>query len=390
MNRLLICLLAVFTGNRLQQPSLFLQPPDRSATFQHAIQTGTAATGDSSYITQQVRAAIKLHTGEFPSKTQLSLALIQNGSVTFYGVIKEQGHLIAVNNEARIFETGSITKVFTATLLADLVVQKELGLDDRIDTCYPFAFNKGMQFSFRQLANHTSGLPRMPSNFAAAKTSPGNPYRNYNRALLEDYLKNEVTVLQAGGEKYAYSNLGAGLLGYTLGLIQKTSFPLLLKKRVLTPFNMQHTYLYPDNPEGQLVRGLDAAGNEVPNWDFDVLSGAGGLRSCASDLSLFALAQFDSTRRQLALTRIPTFRVNDRLQIGLGWHIIQTDYGTTLYWHNGGTAGYSSSMALDPASRNGVILLSNVSAFHPHKEHIDQLCFELARLIEKKAEATPG
>lgn len=323
----------------------------------------------------------------FPDKTQFAIALIQNGTVSFLGLLKEQDSILTVNNSNAIFEIGSITKVFTATVLADLVINKKLNLEDRINTYYPFPFNQNIEPDLKSLANHTSGLPRLPSNFAAAKTAPLNPYKNYGSRQLEHYLKNELSLQQPAGEKFEYSNLGAGLLGYTLGLSQKTSFPALLKKLVLDKYHMQHTYTCALQAGSQLVKGRNANGNEVPNWDFDVLFGGGGLLSCTKDLAMFATAQFDASNKELALTRIPTFTVSNRVQIGLGWHIIHTNYGRQLYWHNGGTGGYSSSMAVDIASQKGIIILSNVSAFHPQKERIDQLCFSLARLIEKKTEA---
>ncbi|MCD2425565.1 beta-lactamase family protein [Niabella pedocola] len=323
----------------------------------------------------------------FPEKTQFSIAVLQNGTVSFVGLIKDQERIRAVNNSTAIFEIGSITKVFTATVLADLVTRKKLQLEDKINPYYPFLFNQNIQPDLKSLANHTSGLPRLPSNFAAARTAPLNPYKNYGSLQLEDYLKNELSLQQPAGEKFEYSNLGAGLLGYTLGLSQKTSFPELLKKLVLNKYHLQHTYTSARQTGSQLVKGLNEKGNEVPNWDFDVLFGGGGLLSCAQDLAMFATAQFHASNKELALTRMPTFTVSDRMQMGLGWHIIHTNDGRQLYWHNGGTGGYTSSMAIDIAAQAGIIILSNISAFHPQKERVDQLCFALARLIGKKKAA---
>ncbi|MCF3112023.1 beta-lactamase family protein [Niabella sp. CC-SYL272] len=323
----------------------------------------------------------------FPEKTQFSIAVIQSGKISFFGLLKEKDSILEINNSTAIFEIGSITKVFTAAVLADLVIRKKIKLEDFINTYYPFPFHQNIQLNFKSLSNHTSGLPRLPANFAAAKTAPLNPYKNYGARQLEDYLKNELSLQQPTGARYEYSNLGAGLLGYTLGRSQKTTFPDLLKKTVLDKYQMRHSYIRPEQAGPQLVKGLNEKGDEVPNWEFDALFGGGGLLSCTKDLALFAMAQFDASNKELALTRVPTFTVSDRMQMGLGWHIISTNYGRQLYWHNGGTGGYSSSMAINASSGNAVILLSNVSAFHPQKDRIDQLCFNLARLIAKKTEA---
>ncbi len=88
------------------------------------------------------------------------------------------------------------------------------------------------------------------------------------------------------GETYQYSYLGAGLLGHLLAQISKTTYEHLLDS---------------------LVTGLDAAGKDTPNWDFQVIVGAGGILSSVHDMSLFAKAQFDLKNEDLKLTRQTTF-----------------------------------------------------------------------------------
>lgn len=65
------------------------------------------------------------------------------------------------------------------------------------------------------------------------------------------------------------------------------------------------------------------------------------------------------------MTRKPTFDINKGMKIGWGKHILKTEKGFNWIWHNGGTGGYTSSMVLDTEKKNGVIILSNVSAFNP-------------------------
>lgn len=103
--------------------------------------------------------------------------------------------------------------------------------------------------------------------------------------------------------------------------------------------------------------------------------------SNTEDLSKFALAQFDKNNTKLILTQKPTFKVNENMSVGLGWHILKTENEGELIWHNGGTGGYTSSMALDIDKQNGVIILSNVSAYHKKMTNIDKLCFELIETL---------
>ena len=134
--------------------------------------------------------------------------------------------------------------------------------------------------------------------------------------------------------------------------------------------------------KGNLVKGLNNEGNDVPNWEFSVLAGAGAIFSTVEDLSQFAISQFDNSNKELKLTRKKTFEVNENMDIGLGWHILKSQSKNFWYWHNGGTGGYSSSMVIDENTKNGIIILSNVSAFNPNMGNIDKLCIELMKTIE--------
>lgn len=96
----------------------------------------------------------------------------------------------------------------------------------------------------------------------------------------------------------------------------------------------------------------------------------------------FAAAQFDPKNKELALRRIPTFEVNENMKIGLGGHILKSKNGEDLFWHNGGTGGYSS-MILNTNDKTAIIILSNLSAYHTKASNIDKLCFELINQTEK-------
>lgn len=318
----------------------------------------------------------------FPEATQLALAIVRNGELSFAGVMRQGDSLVLVNNQQSVFEIGSITKVFTSTILAQAVVAKGLRLNEPINKHLPFALKAETQITFSQLANHTSGLPRMPSNFQlTAFMNPGNPYKNYTEEKLKEYLMKELKLENEPGLKNNYSNLGAGLLGYTLTQYNGKDFETLLRDQVFSPLGMVHTTTLREQLSGTLIKGLSETGKEVSNWDLSALAGAGGILSTAEDLSKFALAQFDASNRALALTQKETFRINDKMGVGLGWHLLYDSPDATWLWHNGGTGGYTSSMALDVERKNGIILLSNVSAFSRHMKNIDDLCFALMRTL---------
>ena len=128
---------------------------------------------------QITKAQLKLifeKTSVFPENTEVSVAIIENGITKFYGIRRTNDSIQAIDNRRSIFEIGSITKVFTATLLADFVIEHQIGLDENINTYLKLPFRDDQKISFRKLANHTSGLPRLPTNLDLNIVDPGNPY----------------------------------------------------------------------------------------------------------------------------------------------------------------------------------------------------------------------
>lgn len=313
----------------------------------------------------------------FPQNTQLAIGIIRNGEITYYGVTRKDDSVQTVTNQDRAFEIGSITKVFTAALLADLILRKKVSPDEPINAHLPAMSKENPAITFAQLSNHTSGLPRLPPNLNLLFADQSNPYKDYGPEKLNEYLAGEITLTDPPGTKYAYSNLGAGLLGYTLATIENTTYETLLQNRILIPLRMTNTTTDRSRVNDRLVKGRNHEGNEVSNWDLNVLAGAGGIVSTIEDLGKFAIAQFDPLNGVLAMTRKPTFQVNEKGSVGLGWHISQEADGRTRVVHSGGTGGYTSSIVLDIENRNGIIILSNVSAFNPQMRNIDKLAFEL-------------
>ncbi|MFZ1703823.1 MAG: serine hydrolase domain-containing protein [Saprospiraceae bacterium] len=320
----------------------------------------------------------------FPNNTELSIAIIDSGMVQYLGIKRLDDTIRFAINSQDVFEIGSLSKVFTATLLANISLENILNLDDNIQDYLGFDIKTSDTITFKTLANHTSGLPRLPSNLNMFMADRNNPYSAYNSKDLIEYLTNKVELKSKPGNKYDYSNLGAGILGYALAEIKKSTYEDLLHEKIFSKYHMTNSTTQKDKIKNHLVKGLNPSGEVTPNWDFDVLAGGGAILSNIEDLTAFGLAHFETTNEELLITQIPTFVVNEKMSLGLGWHILKGPKGGDILWHNGGTGGYSSSMALDIAKKNGIIILSNVSAFHKNKGNLDQLCFELIKWLEEK------
>ena len=281
-----------------------------------------------------------------------------------YGKL-DQGDERALNGDT-IFEIGSATKVFTSLLLADMVQHGEVALADPVAKFLPAEVKVpergGRAITLVDLSTHTSGLPRMPSNFHPR--DPSNPYADYTVDQLYQFLSGYQLTRDIGSQ-FEYSNLGGGLLGLALAHRAGTDYEALVRSRITGPLGMTSTgiTLTPEM-KARLAVGHDAQLKPVPNWDLPALAGAGALRSSANDMLTFLAANLGYVSSSLAPamasmlavrrpTGIPGFS-----EIGLGW-LISKPSDRELVWHNGGTGGYRSFIGYDRKNRVGIVVLSN-------------------------------
>lgn len=280
--------------------------------------------------------------------------------------LARQGDAAALRTDA-LFEIGSITKAFTALLLADAVVRGDLKLDgaveDALPSGTPLRDAAGDPIRWVDLATHRSGLPRLPSNMSPA--TPADPYNGYGETQLLAFLRSfEPTA--ARGAVYAYSNLAFGLLGYALGRAAGTGYPALLASRVLLPLKLTDAHLaLPGQRFERLVDGHDGQRNQVGHWQQDVIASAGGLVMSGASLGRYAQAAIgviDTPLRE-------AFALCERAHadgpapinpIGLAWLLAPLN-GRIVLNHDGATAGFSSSLWLDPQRRRAVAVLSNAA-----------------------------
>jgi len=255
--------------------------------------------------------------------------------------------------------------VFTALLLANMAERGEVALRDPVVKYLPpgtkMPERNGRSITPVDLATHTSGLPRLPTNMSPK--DPNNPYADYSVKQLYEFLST-YQLSRDIGSQYEYSNLGGGLLGHALALRAGMSYEDLVESRICAPLGMNSTRItLTPEMKGRLAGGHNAALETVENWDLPTLAGAGALRSTANDLLTFVAANLGYTKSPLASAmaamlkeRRPTGQPG--LEVALGWHIFTTG-GKEIIWHNGGTGGYRSFMGLGPKARVGGVVLSN-------------------------------
>ena len=265
-----------------------------------------------------------------------------------------------------VFEVGSVTKVFTSVLLADMVRRGEVKLTDSVFTYLPPHTSRAREsrtITLADLATHTSGFPFWPNGIPA--TGDGvQAMGRYTEAQLLEYLST-FQVPSDVGQKWAYSNVDAGVLGMALGARANTTYEGLLQARVTGPLNMESTAVaVSDRMRTRLAVGYDVNRRVAPVWRVPALAGAGSLHSSANDLLTFleALGRDDGPLAGLLPIMIATRRPGPGLPQALGWMIIDTGaQDGAILSHDGGTLGFSSAVAYDPKARTGVVVLSNAA-----------------------------
>jgi len=293
------------------------------------------------------------------------------------GVIEPQGRRVVAYgsltqgdprplNADTIFEIGSVTKVFTSLLLADMVQHGEVALNDPIAKYLPAEVKVpergGRAITLVDLSTHTSGLPRLPSNLQPK--DPSNPYADYTVEQLYQSLSTYQLTRDIGAQ-FEYSNLGGGLLGLVLARRAGMDYEALVHSRITGPLGMSSTAItLTPEMKARFAPGHNDKLVTVPNWDLPTLAGAGALRSSVNDLLIFLAANLGYVKSPLAPAMAAMLSVRRPTgaprtgEVGLAW-LISKPAEEEIVWHNGGTGGYRSFMGYDAKTRAGVVVLSN-------------------------------
>jgi serine-type D-Ala-D-Ala carboxypeptidase/endopeptidase len=262
-----------------------------------------------------------------------------------------------------VYEIGSVTKTFTATLLAQLMLSGRVTLDTPVAHLLPdfkIPSRGGKEITLGELGTQHSGLPRMPSNFLPKDLA--NPFADYDAAKLKAFLAG-YELSRDPGASYEYSNLGFGLLGYVLAQLEHTTYSAATDEEILKPLGMTMTgMVFTDAMRAHLAPGHLYTGEAAKNWDLDALAGAGAIRSTANDMLRYLKTNMGIDGSPLAvamkLAQQPRRDMGKTIRIGLAW--MTTDKG--IVWHNGQTGGYRSFLGFTVDGRRGVVILANTAA----------------------------
>lgn len=332
-------------------------------------------------------------------------------------------------DENTLFELGSITSVYTSTLMVVASQSGQFRLEeaiqeylpdgikvpkfhpylcteidlpprppdykiDRIVSCQPHPFAPDKCITFCDLASHTSGLPNAPKglyswnpmNFWGQKKDP---YEDYTKAeMYENLIKYQLTA--APGAYFKYSNLGMALLGNILSDINELPYSDLLEKTILQPLELRSTKLNLSKTElQQLAPAHNRKGKPTSHWHFKGMAPAGGLKASAADLVRFVNANLNTDNEILAdaFEQVHQSRLDLHQRkfgrptwMGYGWFISTLSESSNLpvIWHSGGTGGFRSFIGFNKDAQIGVVILSNSA------NSVDEMGFELLDLLSEK------
>jgi D-alanyl-D-alanine-carboxypeptidase/D-alanyl-D-alanine-endopeptidase len=272
-----------------------------------------------------------------------------------------------------MFEIGSVTKVFTGTLLADQVRAGRMRLDDPVQKYLPDGLTlprrDDRDITFLHLATHTSSLPVQPpflGFFALTTKDATNPYAEFDQAHLKQMLA-KLSLSRPIGSQFEYSNLGVGLLGHALAHAAKAkSYEDLLVERIAKPLDMTDTRIHLSASQSKrFAPAQTKSGKATSSWTFATLEACGGLRSTTNDLLTFVEANLGRRKTPLAeafrMAHEPWRELPRKGEhIGLCWIRRKLpEGGRIMIWHNGGTGGYRSFVGFVPDVGVGVVVLSN-------------------------------
>ncbi len=315
-----------------------------------------------------------------------------------------------------VFEIGQLSSLYTTAMLSLMVQRGDVNLTDRVSAYLPEtvtvpATPAGRPILIEHLATHISGLPRLPDNLVS--DDPDDPLKGYSVELMYEFLARHADAqsdvyesvfgfddpeegdparddpeggdpLEAGGrdemeDRYAYSDLGMGLLGHVLERAAGESYDDLIRELLGNPIKLANTANTPSQSmRTYLATGHDDARRPVPSWSDTTLVGGTGLKSNLHDMMTLVSANMgiiyalpedftedDSTRYHasfdsLIVARKPTGE--EGVETALGWKVRKDAQGRDIHWLTGRTNGFYAFAAFLKAWRKGVVVLSNSSA----------------------------
>ncbi len=323
----------------LAQPVSFASDPARMAKITLGEERGSVAVG----VWHQGRAAYAFQTGGGLASSAVGAPAPESAQ------------------HQKLYEIGSVSKVFTGLLLAQAVEKGDLSLDDTLgkllDGKVGFQSPHVAAITLRQLITHSSCLPRAPKEISERLGGPS-PYATFNRRMMWQSLA-VASIPNAPPCAPAYSNFGLGLVGDILSERYGKPWQALVRDNITAPLGMMDTVQDLGSKTDRMAAGFNHAAPMAP-WDFQAMAGAGALRSTVADMLIFSRAMMAGPDGPLgaAAVRMRTpLGVFGSGQIGYAM-MIRGPAERRIYHHDGLTGGYRAQWMIAPDTQEAAVALA--------------------------------
>jgi len=316
-------------------------------------------------VAARIDRALQAATGEKKGLSPaLSVAVVEHGDIVYaraFGVADLATKTAAT--PATRFPIASVTKMFTAVSVMQLVEAGRVRLDAPLGTYLPSAPHAG-EVTIRQLLTHTSGLwnygdEAFNSGRAATPTTPS--------AILAAVAAHPLDFKP--GTKFSYSNTGYVLLGLVVEAVAKVPLAAYEREHIFGPAQMHDTTVGAPPAGVPVARGyMDASGTPAPPYSPSWVFADGDIVSTASDLARFDVALMDgrllkpATFAEMQSSAVDAAELGASVRYGLGVSLA-TSGGVTFVGHHGGVPGFEAENELIPSERYAIVVLSDAFDF---------------------------
>lgn len=292
-----------------------------------------------------------------------AVALFSDGRVTHVrGLGRADGAGTPVTAQTP-FQLGSVSKSFAALVVLQLADEGRLSLDDPIiryiptfRTADPAASSR---ISIRHLLNHRSGLSTLDGNRSQSTTDRGAD------AMARATLKLRGARLRTRpGDRFAYSNANYALLAHVIETVERRPYEDVLQDRIFGPLGMRNSFVQASKPgSARPAVGHTQWFGQTVERDFvagRMMAGPGGVTASAEDLATYLVAVFGRDPRIVPTSLSEALSQERRGGYEFGWEFDTID-DRRLIFHGGLNPGFWSRVAYDPETRQGVLVLTNMS-----------------------------
>jgi D-alanyl-D-alanine carboxypeptidase len=310
-----------------------------------------------------VAASVSNTPGTAPA---VSIAVVENGKLAYARAagLEDVAAKRAATTRTR-FRIASITKMFTAVCVLQLVDAGKLKLDDPLAAILP-ALPHAREVTIRQLLMHTSGIP----NYGDAAFADGSvTHKTTPAAIVASMLRKPLEF--APGTKYAYSNTGYVLLGLVVEKLARTPLAAYETTHIFGPAGMRETGAGDPPPGPGIATGYaDAEATPVPKYDASWLYADGDIISTAADVARFDIALMRGTLvrpQTFALMRehpVETPEAGARYGLGVSLFPLAD---LTFAGHHGGLPGFAADNEMLPDQGFAVVVFGNAFSFSTAK-----------------------